>query len=155
MGSLRGRTKAICGPKAVRQQVTTYPMDKETIKQKLNALSTGSTSRSQTARLRDIYDEVNLAIKSGVKLTAIIEMLNQNGFNLTRDGFKSAIKRIRKEKRKKTSTNQQEAQQQDATKEQGSPPKSEAHGPSAIKRSGMPIVRKKEINLDDYINSED
>ncbi len=64
----------------------------------LRALKNDATARSDTARLRDIFAEVQAALDSGVRLNALLGALNQNGFQMKLAGFKSALRRIRKER---------------------------------------------------------
>ena len=64
----------------------------------LRALRNDATARSDTARLRDIFDEVEAALRSGVRQEALLGALNQNGFQMKTAGFKSALQRIRKER---------------------------------------------------------
>lgn len=64
----------------------------------LRKLATGTAGRSDTARLRDIYNEVEAALSAGVTHTAILEALHADGFTLTLNAFRSALYRMRKKK---------------------------------------------------------
>ncbi|KAF1003912.1 MAG: hypothetical protein GAK28_04375 [Luteibacter sp.] len=65
----------------------------------LRALTEDATARSDTARLRDVMDEVEAALKAGVRREAVLAKLHENGFTMTLASFKSALQRIRKERR--------------------------------------------------------
>ncbi|MGQ0756751.1 hypothetical protein ACT43E_20780 (plasmid) [Acinetobacter baumannii] len=62
----------------------------------LRALAKGDDSRSETARLRDVIDDVEAALEAGVSRTAILETLHQQGFKMSLKSFESALYRIRK-----------------------------------------------------------
>jgi hypothetical protein len=55
-------------------------MTKDSVADVLRALATGDKSRSETARLRDIVDEVEAALAAGVSRAAVLEALNDQGF---------------------------------------------------------------------------
>lgn len=65
----------------------------------LRALTHGQAGRSETARLRDIFDDVEAAIQSGVRRDVVLETLNAKGFTMTVTCFRSALQRIRKERK--------------------------------------------------------
>lgn len=62
----------------------------------LRKLATGTAGRSDTARLRDIYDQVEAALAAGVTHAAILEALHADGFQFTLAGFQSALYRMRR-----------------------------------------------------------
>lgn len=64
----------------------------------LRALATGDKARSETARLRDVVDEVEAALAAGVSRAAILEALHGQGFTMTLKSFESALYRIRKQR---------------------------------------------------------
>lgn len=64
----------------------------------LRALATGDKGRSETARLRDIVDEIEAALAAGVSRAAVLETLNAQGFTMTLKSFESALYRIRKKR---------------------------------------------------------
>lgn len=73
-------------------------MDKNDVSSVLRALAAGDSSRSETARLRDVYDDVEAALAAGVSRAAILEKLKDNGFTMTLKSFESALYRIRKKR---------------------------------------------------------
>lgn len=75
-------------------------MEKTNVSEVLRALATGDKNRSETARLADIFDEVQAAIDAGVSRAAILEALHGQGFTLTLKAFESALYRIRKRRTK-------------------------------------------------------
>ena len=82
-------------------------MQKNSVAAVLRALATGDKARSETARLRDVVDEVEAALSAGVSRAAILEALHGQGFTMTLKSFESALYRIRKQR---GSTGQQTAQ---------------------------------------------
>ncbi|WP_334021984.1 hypothetical protein [Burkholderia orbicola] len=75
-------------------------MEKTNVSEVLRALATGDKNRSETARLQDIFDEVQAAIDAGVSRTAILDALHGQGFTMTLKAFESALYRIRKRRAK-------------------------------------------------------
>lgn len=65
---------------------------------RLRALATSDQHRPQTARLRDIFEEVEKTLGVGISQADVLAELHQAGFNLSLPGFKSAIQRIRMER---------------------------------------------------------
>ena len=74
-------------------------MEKSSVADVLRALATDDRSRSETARLRDVVDEVEAALSAGVKRQTVLDALNSRGFNMTLRSFESALYRIRKQRR--------------------------------------------------------
>ena len=73
-------------------------MNKNTVAEALRALATSDKSRSETARLRDVFDDVEIALKAGVSRATILETLHDQGFEMTAKSFESAIYRLRKKR---------------------------------------------------------
>jgi len=73
-------------------------MQKNSVADVLRALATGDKARSETARLRDVVDEVEAALSAGVSRAAILEALHGQGFTMTLKSFESALYRIRKQR---------------------------------------------------------
>ena len=74
-------------------------MVKNTLSEKLLAMAQ-SNDRRDTARLREIIDAVETTLKSGVLQTHVLAELHRAGFKMTHASFKSALQRIRNERRK-------------------------------------------------------
>uniref|UniRef100_UPI003F493BB2 hypothetical protein n=1 Tax=Cupriavidus taiwanensis TaxID=164546 RepID=UPI003F493BB2 len=66
----------------------------------LRALATDSKGRSETARLRDVFEEIEAALSAGVRRQAVLDALNAQGFRMTLKGFESAMYRIRRQRGK-------------------------------------------------------
>jgi hypothetical protein len=66
--------------------------------QRLDALAAASDGRSKTAQLRDVFESVEHAIRSGVRYAAIIQELAATGLVFTYQAFALALKRIRRER---------------------------------------------------------
>jgi hypothetical protein len=74
-------------------------MDLHRVSAAIKQLKHSEGARSDTARLRDIFDAIESALNSGVRQKVILRELNNQGFNMKMEGFKSALKRIRKERK--------------------------------------------------------
>lgn len=77
-------------------------MDKITVSRKLRALAVGSANRSTIAQLRDVIDDVEVALSAGVKRTVILEELANLGLKMSLNTFNTYLKRIRVKRRTKT-----------------------------------------------------
>jgi len=73
-------------------------MGQEILVEKLKALANGNR-RSETARLRDVLDEVESALNAGVTRGAVLDVLHEQGFRMTMRSFEAALYRIRKAKK--------------------------------------------------------
>ncbi len=73
-------------------------MDNNNISEKLKTLARGG-NRSATARLREIFDEIETALRSGVRRKDIHQALKESSFNISFSSFELAIYRIRKERK--------------------------------------------------------
>lgn len=73
-------------------------MDKEDASTRFRKLASGD-KRPDTARLRDIFDDVEVALKAKVPQTTVLAELESLGFTMKLAGFKSALQRIRKERK--------------------------------------------------------
>lgn len=73
-------------------------MTKTSVADVLRELAKGEKSRSETARLRDVIDEVEAAIAAGVSRSAVLEALHGQGFTMTLKSFESALYRIRRQR---------------------------------------------------------
>jgi hypothetical protein len=63
----------------------------------LRNLASNEAAKSETARLRAVWPEVEAAFASGVKQDAMLDLLHKKGFTMTKASFKSVIQRLRKE----------------------------------------------------------
>ncbi len=73
-------------------------MGENDISARLRALATDDKRRPETARLRDVFDDVETALGAGVPQADVLAELHQAGFTMTMASFKSALQRIRKER---------------------------------------------------------
>ena len=133
-------------------------MTKDSVADVLRALATGDKSRSETARLRDIVDEVEAALAAGVSRAAVLQALNDQGFTMTLKSFESALYRIRKKRTQpakpvaKLGHDQAEPASQPAQAPQEEPakdPQARITNPADIRKS-----RRREIDLDDLTDKE-
>jgi len=75
-------------------------MDSYNISEILNELAKGK-NRSATARLREIFDEIEVALQAGVRRKDVYGALIKSGFAISFESFELAIYRIRKERSKR------------------------------------------------------
>jgi hypothetical protein len=73
-------------------------MDNTTISNRLKALAAGVEHRSKTARLRDLFDDVEAALSAGVHSHVIVNELKTFGLDMSVATFHSTLKRLRKER---------------------------------------------------------
>lgn len=73
-------------------------MTKNSVADVLRELAKGDKSRSETARLIDVTDEVEAALAAGVSRSAVLNALHGQGFTMTLKSFESALYRIRKQR---------------------------------------------------------
>lgn len=73
-------------------------MKNQTVEEVLQQLAKGTENRSDTARLRDIFETVEATIRAGVSRSAVLQVLNAQGFNMGMRSFENALYRIRKER---------------------------------------------------------
>jgi len=75
-------------------------MDRDEVAKRFHQLAAGD-QRPDTARLRDIFDDVEVALKAKVPQTVVLAELKSLGLSMTMASFKSALQRIRKERKQK------------------------------------------------------
>ena len=80
------------------------------ISQKLKELAAGK-NRSATAMLTEIFDQIEVAIASGVRRKDIYLVLVESGFKITFSSFELAIHRIRNKRRSTIKTVNEPMQQ--------------------------------------------
>jgi hypothetical protein len=135
--------------------------------------------RTETAKLREIFDDVNFAIQSGVSQETILEQLKKIGFTFGINGFKYSFNKIRKERgvpplrkkkgeksgvtkkeqapapttKTKTATTQQLVESESGVFEPAAETSQQTQAritnPAEIRRS-----RRREVNLDELTNKE-
>lgn len=74
-------------------------MDKNDVAERIRVL-VAAGNRPEAAKLRDIFDDVEVALKARVPQADVLAELHKLGFKMTLGGFKSALQRIRKERKK-------------------------------------------------------
>lgn len=75
-------------------------MTKTSVAAALRELAKNDEHRSETARLRDVIDDVEAALTAGVSRPAVLKALHEQGFTMTMKSFESALYRIRKQRKK-------------------------------------------------------
>ena len=138
-------------------------MTKTSVADVLRELAKGDKSRSETARLRDVIDEVEAALAAGVRRSAVLEALHGQGFTMTLKSFESALYRIRKQRGQGTAgapaapapaplrhDEKPPASPAAETTPEGDKPKARITNPADVRKS-----RKREIDLESLENSSD
>jgi hypothetical protein len=76
-------------------------VDREKVSAALRELAAeyAGTPRSETARLREVLDDVEAALAAGASHAAVLGTLHAQGFTLTAQSFESTLARLRKERR--------------------------------------------------------
>jgi len=109
-------------------------MNIKEISQSLRSLASKDKTRSKTAILRDVLDDVEIAMAAGVSQIAIVDELSRHGLDMSLPTFKSALSRLRK-KRKATGT---VAENLDGFKEQPDRNSQESAESTEFKKSSNP-----------------
>jgi hypothetical protein len=80
---------------------TGAPMDAQKVSAALRELAAehAGTPRSETARLREVLDDVEAALSAGATHAAVLAILHAQGFTLTACGFQSTLARLRRERK--------------------------------------------------------
>jgi molecular chaperone GrpE (heat shock protein) len=75
--------------------------DKEKVSAALRELADEhrGVPRSDTARLREVLDDVEDALSAGASHSAVLDTLHNQGFSLTLSSFQSTLARLRRERR--------------------------------------------------------
>lgn len=79
-------------------------MDKKAVAERLRALASDDMNRSKAARLRDVFDDVEVALAAGVSRSLVIKELAAHGLELTLATFETTLKRIRQKRKKQLTT---------------------------------------------------
>ncbi len=134
-------------------------MGENDISARLRALATDEKRRPETARLRDVFDDVEAALRAGVPQADVLAELHQAGFKMTLASFKSALQRIRKERtanssEPKTALKKQEniktpAAESEIPKEDTADSSDEAQNKRITNPGDIRKARRRQIDLDD------
>jgi hypothetical protein len=74
-------------------------MDKAEVAAKLLELANGNEQRKEIAKLRAVFDDVEAALAAGVKRTAVLEVLRENGLKMNQGTFDTQVYRIRQSRK--------------------------------------------------------
>jgi hypothetical protein len=78
------------------QNVKGAQMDENRVANALRALAADDKKRTETARLRDVFPDIEAAFEAGVSRADILQTLHDQGFKMTMKSFESALYRLRK-----------------------------------------------------------
>lgn len=124
-------------------------MEKNSVAEALNALATSNENRSQTARLRDVFDEVENALKAGVRREIVLQSLNDNGLSMNMKSFESAIYRLRKERKNNSGLyNPNEKKNQNSNKSTATETPGNVVAETSILQNSEQSVSNDDENLD-------
>jgi len=70
-------------------------MDKKALAERLRTLAADDTRRSKMARLRDVLDDVEMALAAGAKHADVVEALRAHGLDMSLSTFETSLKRPR------------------------------------------------------------
>lgn len=72
-------------------------MEKDKTIEILRALASGTDSRSESARLKEIIEDIESVLKAGVKRQVVLNVLHEHyGFKMSMSGFEKALRKLRK-----------------------------------------------------------
>ena len=125
-------------------------MEETRVVEVLRALATGDKHRSETARLRDILDEVEATLRAGVRRAAILEALHAQGFTMTLKSFESALYRIRKQRAR---AGRPSASPPSLRDDEGAEPNAR-HAPLPDDLAGLDKQQRRERLADQFIRPE-
>lgn len=74
-------------------------MDYENLNDRFSLLIQKSTKRPGAARLRDVFDQVESALRAKVPQEEVLAELNKMGIEMSMGAFKSALQRLRKQQK--------------------------------------------------------
>jgi hypothetical protein len=74
-------------------------MDKKTAAERLRSLATDNGKRSKAARLRDIFDDVEMALAAGAKRADVLAELHTLGLAMSLSTFETTLRRLREKRR--------------------------------------------------------
>ena len=110
-------------------------MDKQQVSERLRALATGDEHRSKTARLRDVYADVEIALKAGVSRATVLKELEAAGLKMSMASFTGTLQRIRAAMKSQQKDNTVPAQSSNKETDQiteHATPESKAHDPANL-----------------------
>lgn len=102
---------------------------------RLRALATESQGRSKTAQLREVYEDVEFALRAGVPRAEVLAELNNDGLQMTMAAFTSALQRIRRARVDVNAAHSAPSRQEPPAAESAPQPVSQAQQPS-----GSPVT---------------
>jgi hypothetical protein len=70
-------------------------MDKKALAERLRTLAVDDTRRPKMARLRDVLEDVEMALAAGAKRADVVEALRTHGLDMSLSTFKTSLKRRR------------------------------------------------------------
>jgi hypothetical protein len=75
-------------------------MDKQSVAERLRALATDDQRRSKAARLRDVLDDVEMALAAGARRADVLAELEAQGLRMSLSTFETTLKRLRANRRR-------------------------------------------------------
>ena len=79
-------------------------MSKKILVEQLSVLASDDTKRSKAARLRDIIDEVEATLATGITRAEVVKKLSENGLEMALATFNAELQKIRNKKGKHSVT---------------------------------------------------
>lgn len=112
-------------------------MDKTGVAAKLHELASGNEQRTEVAKLRAVFDDVEAALAAGVKRAAILQVLCESGLKMNQRTFDTQVYRIR-QSRKAAAANSATARPEKADKAPSIQPMAEDGAQVSVKDEMLP-----------------
>lgn len=74
-------------------------MNSTKISEQLRKLATDNEKRTKSARLNDIFEDIEFALNNGIPRQIIVDLLNENGLEISLKSFESTLARLRKKRK--------------------------------------------------------
>lgn len=130
-------------------------MDVEADREAIRALVRDQNSRSMIGRIRDLFDDIVIAQKSGISNKKIVQTLNGRGYDLPIRTFESIMYRLRKEREKNVTPGLAEPRAQTPRENPGENKSPSVSTPAMKGKITNPAdlrkARQIEHNLEDYL----
>ena len=123
-------------------------MDKNTVVEGLRALAHDKSKRTKAGCLRELLDDVEATLASGVSQAEVIKELNRHGLEFSFATFVTTLKRLRKERARGLTKSVQPAPESKAvTADPNSKPQDAEHHALTRRERGLKVAEK-------YLNAE-
>ena len=74
-------------------------MNSTKLSEELRKLAADNQKRTKSSRLNDVFDDIEHALNNGISRQSIIDLLAENGFEISMKTFESSLARLRKKRK--------------------------------------------------------